>query len=329
MNTRLVKSAALTLTLILAVASGPAWGVPAIDPFYSSVYTMSNLGAVPGLPAEYGGLTFKLDDPNTILIGGNANEASGLIYSIGVTRDVSGHINGFVGTATPLGTYGAWNDGGVVFGPGGVLFLARWPNNEIGQVKLGSTAEDKIVNLGPLGVVASPGGLMFVPAGFPGAGLLKEVSWEGGQWYTLALAPDGSGTYDITSATLETTIVGGPEGMIYVPTGSPLFTVPSMLVDEWSAGNVVVYDVDSNGDPIAASRRNFITGLAGAEGAVVDPLTGDFLFSTFAGTPADAVFVVEGFVAPPPVPAPGTLFLLGSGLAAVGFSLRWRRLLKA
>jgi hypothetical protein len=33
MNTRLVKSAALALTFILAVASGPAWGVPAIDPF--------------------------------------------------------------------------------------------------------------------------------------------------------------------------------------------------------------------------------------------------------------------------------------------------------
>jgi hypothetical protein len=33
---------------------------------------MSNLGAVPGLPSEYGGLTFKLGDPNTILIGGNA-----------------------------------------------------------------------------------------------------------------------------------------------------------------------------------------------------------------------------------------------------------------
>lgn len=39
-----------------------------------------------------------------------------------------------------------------------------------------------------------------------------------------------------------------------------------------------------------------MTGLSGAEGAAIDPLTGDFLFSTFGG--GDRVIVVRGFAAP-------------------------------
>jgi hypothetical protein len=71
------------------------------------------------------------------------------------------------------------------------------------------------------------------------------------------------------------------EGILFVPTGSPLFTNPSVLVTEYSAGRVSAYDLDNNGDPIVASRRTFISGLSGAEGGTLDPVTNDFLFSTF------------------------------------------------
>jgi hypothetical protein len=47
----------------------------------------------------------------------------------------------------------------------------------------------------------------------------------------------------------------------------------------------------------------FISGLDGAEGALLDPVTGDFLFSTFGG--GSRVIAVRGFAAPPPqLPAP-------------------------
>jgi hypothetical protein len=49
-----------------------------------------------------------------------------------------------------------------------------------------------------------------------------------------------------------------------------------------------------------ATRQTFISGLTGAEGATIDPLTGDFLFSTFGG--GDRVFVVRGFSQPSPTP---------------------------
>jgi hypothetical protein len=276
-----------------------------IDPYYAGSYSLDNLGSITDLPTPYGGLVFKYDDPNTIIIGGAANRSSGKLYSVGVIRGADNHITGFSGGAL-LFADGAYNDGGVVYGPGNVLFLARWHVFELGQTKPGSTITDKIIDLTTFGLspTPSPGGLMFVPAGFPGAGQLKVASYDYSGWYTFGYAPDGSGTYDITSATFVVTISGGLEGIFYVPSGSPLFTVPTVLVSEYGAGRVGAYEIDSNGDPIPATRRDFITGLTGAEGAAIDPLTGDFLFSTFGG--ANQVIVVRGFEKPIP---PSYLYL--------------------
>ncbi|MBI4635012.1 MAG: DUF11 domain-containing protein [Candidatus Rokubacteria bacterium] len=268
-----------------------------IQPPFDATYTFVDLGAVPGVPTNYGGLTFLAGDPNTLLIGGAANSAAGALYAIGVVRDTNGHITGFSGSAT-LFAQAAYNDGGVAYGPDGVLFLARYPVNELGQVKPGSTVTDKVISLGPFGVTgSSPGGLNFVPPGFPGEGQLKLVSWSGGNWYTVSLAPDGTGTFDVTGATLETTITGGPEGIVYVPPGSALFAAyDSVLVSEFSVGQVATYQLDANGDPELATRASFMTGLTGAEGAAIDPSTGDFLFSTYGG--GNRVIVVRGFAAP-------------------------------
>jgi hypothetical protein len=155
---------------------------------------------------------------------------------------------------------------------------------------------------------------------------MKASSWSGGQWYDLTLSPDGSGTYDITSASLVLTLPGGPEGFVFVSGANPDFGVDSLLIDEYSAGNVAVYDLDANGDPILATRRDFITGLSGAEGAAIDPLTGDFLFSTFGG--GNKIVVVQGFTElpppPPGVPEPVTLALFGFGLLGLGMARRRR-----
>ena len=298
-----LRSFGLAAALSLAAAMS-AHG-QTIQPPYDGVYTLTDLGAVPGLPTPYGGLDFLPGDPNTIIIGGAANAAGGALYSIGVVRNGSNQIIGLSGSAT-LFSEGQFNDGGVVFGPGGVLFYTRFPNNEVGEIKPGSTINDKIVDLTPLGVSSSVGALNFVPPGFPGAGQLKIVSYDTDEWYTAAYSADGSGTYNITSAVLNTTIQGGPEGFIYVPVGSPIFPPNSMIVSEYAADVVSTYQFDANGNPIPASRALFVNGLTGAEGAVIDPVTGDFLFSTFGST--NHVIVVRGFAIPPtptPTSTPG------------------------
>lgn len=294
---RSLAPAILIFVLVAGLCSGAA-GQTVQVPF-DKAYSLTDLGSAPGVPTRYGGLTFHAGDANTLLLGGAANSNAGALYAIGVSRDAGHHITGFSSTATQFAA-AAYNDGGVVYGPANVLFLARYPRNEIGETKPNSTMTDKIVPLTPLMVTASPGGLNFVAPGFPGAGTLKIATWPGGKWYTLQLAADATGTYDITAATLGTTTAGGPEGFVYVSPGSPLFTdFKSILVAEYTAGEIATYQLDSNGDPMPETRVSFITGLTGAEGAVTDPVTGDFLFSAFGDT--DHVIAVRGF-APPATP---------------------------
>ena len=315
---------AVTIGLTLIFASSPAFA-QTIELPYDSNYNFTDLGSVPDLPPSYGGLTIKNGEFNTILIGGNANTAEGKIYAIDVIRDADDHIIGFSGTATPVIDAG-FNNGGVTFGPDGVLFLARWPENELGQVKPSSPSTDKIIDLDPFGVVPSPGGVTFVPSGFPQAGHLKMASWEGGQWYDATLIPDGFDTFDIDTLNNipGSTLPGGPEGFIYVPIGSPDFPNPSILVSEWSDGNIAAYEIDANSDPIIATRQPFMSGLEGAEGAFIDPLTGDFLFSTFGG--GDRVIVIQGFLPPPPPIVAGEILPIGSTalfLAGLSQSAIW------
>jgi hypothetical protein len=263
---------------------------------YDTDYTVDLLGQVPGVPTNYGGLTFALDDPDTILIGGSANSGGGILYSIGVVRDEENHITGFVGTANRFAA-AAYNDGGVTYGPGDVLFLARWPANELGQNLPGSFETSKIITLGQFGIPSSLSAIAFVPAGFPGAGSFKMVTYSGGSWFDAAVEPDGNGTYDLVNVASRVQIGGGPEGFVYVPPGSPQFAdFSSILVAEYAAGKIATYEIDGDGDPIVATRKDFLTGLTGAEGAVVDPLTGDFLFSTFGGS--NQVVAVRGFGTP-------------------------------
>jgi hypothetical protein len=271
-----------------------------LGPDFLADYTTFDLGGVAGLPTNYGGMVFKAGDPHTLLIGGSANTAAGRYFEVAVTRDASNHITGF-GAPTVFGNIGDYNDGGIAYGPGGVLFTAQWSVNNLGQTKPGSTDEDKVIDLGPFGITtdSSISGLNFVPAGFSGAGSFKVVSWSGGSWYDIVLSPDGSGTFDVVSSTLEATLPGGPEGFVFIAAGNPGFSNNSLLIAEFSSGKVSVYELDANGDPLVGTRRDFITGLSGAEGAVIDPLTGDFLFSTFGG--GSRIIRVQGFL-PPPMP---------------------------
>jgi hypothetical protein len=308
--------------LITAIAFGATLCLPTfaqaqtMDPAYASAYSITNLGTVGGVPAQFGGIAFSAASTNVILLGGNANTAGGLFYSVPVVRGAGGHIASF-GSPTANG-FGTYNDGGIAYGPGGVLFYAEWPIGKVGEVKAGSNTDNKTVTLSSIGFSGSPGPLNFVPPGFNGAGQLKIADFNAGGFYTVGFAADGTGTYNLTSAALQVTVTGEPEGIVYVPAGSPLFPAQSMLIAEFGNGQISSYTIDGGGNPVVVSRHAFVTGLTGAEGSVIDPVTGDLLFSTFGG--GNQVIEVRGFSAPAATattplatPAPSTLVLVLMG----------------
>jgi hypothetical protein len=188
---------------------------------------------------------------------------------------------------------------------------------------------DKVITLDSFGIGSSVGAAGFVPPGFGGAGDFKIVSFNGGDFHTVTLTPDGMGGFDIVSAMQEAVLPGGPEGFVYIAAGNAEFANPSLLLSEWTVGEVGAYEIDANGNPIPATRRLFIGGLDGAEGAFIDPVTGDFIFSTFGG--GDQVLIVQGFQPPSggggggAVPEPGSVAIWTLLGAAFGVTLLSRR----
>jgi aspartate 1-decarboxylase len=267
---------------------------------YGKYYLAYDLGTIPGVPGYYGGINLKLGDPDTLLIGGYADNVGGTggVYAASVTRDADGHITGFDKAATRIAD-APGIDAGMVYTPDGVMLLTTWPNNQLLQLKPGSTSPDKVIALGNYNVASSSSGLAFVPSGFPGEGQLKLNSYSGSQFYTLNLSPDGLGTYSIDSVKLNTVLPGGVAGMDYIPLGSPEFDTPSLLVADYGEATVSAYEVDGQGNPIVSTRQLFMKNLVGANGAFIDPLTGDFLLATYRQT--TSLKVVRGFAgsAPP------------------------------
>jgi hypothetical protein len=290
---RFVLATALTLVPIFVAPRSLA--APSMAPPYNASYTLVDLGVVPGVPMPYGGLVFKQGDSGTLLIGGSANASNAKIYAVTVTRGAGGHVTGFSGTASAFANatgQTAGIDGGLTYGPGNVLFYTTFPDNTLAQIKPGGTDPAKVI---PLTTAPSVGSVAFVPTGFPGAGHLKILSWTASLWYDATVSADSTGTYDVQVTGSGIAMPGDPEGAVFVSAGNPQFTAHSALVSEWNAGRVSAYELDANGDPKTATQKTFVQGLSKAEGAVIDPVTGDFLFSTWGAPNTDHVIVVQGF----------------------------------
>ena len=281
--------AALAMSLITGATVAHAQSVA---PEFECAYAVADLGTPAGVPGPLGGLVFQADDPNTLLIGGLANSGGAQIYAVPVIRAGDGSITGFGTMSVPFAP-SPNIDGGLDYGPGGVLFYSRYSSNRVGQIRPGETETARDDDLNALGFTSSVGAFAFVPEGFNGAGRFKVAPFNSSVWHDATVSPDGNGTFSISAPTNSIFIGGGPEGIVYVERGAPQFPSESVLVSEYSAGRIVAYQTDANGDPVVETRRVFMTGVSGAEGGTRDPVTGDFLFSTFGG--GNRVLLVSGF----------------------------------
>ncbi|MBI5386507.1 MAG: Ig-like domain-containing protein [Verrucomicrobia bacterium] len=295
------KSSLLILAALASLLAVPGERLAAqtVAPFYAGAYAIRDVGAAPDVPGRYGGLAFKAGTTNTLLIGGDGNTHDAKIYQVTVVRGTGGHITGFSGSATVVAdAYGPDTggiDGGLAVGPGNVLFYTTYDDNSVGQVKPGSTNVSKLIRLNPDNLSGLPGGvgsLVFVPAGMPGAGRLKILDYWGGNWWDTTTIPDGAGTYNLGAFSAPILLNIGCEGAFYVPAGNPRFANHSVLICDYGSSAVVSYQVNNNGDPIPATKQVFISDLFAPEGGAADPVTGDFVFSSFDGV---HLYVVSGF----------------------------------
>jgi hypothetical protein len=268
---------------------------------FAPYYSWHDLGPVPGVPGRLGGCVLEAGNPDALLIAGDSEASTGAIYRIDVVRDACKHIVGFSGTATQVAT--APNvDANLLYGANSVLIYPQWPVNEISQHPSGSSTAAATMDMATIGVESSVSGLGFVPSYLPASGGTRTLTWPIGNWYHLDLAFNGT-VYSISNPSLAATLEGGPGGFAYVPPGSPGFSAPSIIVAEWSAHKVAVYQASDQGDPIVATRQEFFPAFPAPWGAYFDPGSGDYLFLTW-GSAIDRVYVVHGLTKPPPPEVP-------------------------
>ncbi|MBI4821466.1 MAG: Ig-like domain-containing protein [Deltaproteobacteria bacterium] len=272
-----------------------------------------------GVPGRLGGLLFS-EDGQTLFAVGNAEASDSALYALPVSRDPStGRILSFgaptlvfAGTATTPGL-----DAGLERGPEGTLFYTYWSAHKLGERPEANPGVETMFDMTPTGVPSSVAGLAFSPflldanSGFQ---RMQVSSWLGDGVYDVPLTPRGGGIFEPGAATLFVRLPQEGTGAIqYVPRG--LYTGNLMYVN-WNFGEVRMLVIDSaTGLPI-----NDVTGLperdpatprdirfasdmgVGPWGLEFDPLTLDFLVSTWNGDPSNSIiqFSGPGFANQPP-----------------------------
>lgn len=283
----------------------PAGAEAIIAPQYANIYTVYDLGTIPGAPPGHlGGCVIDQNDPNKLLFAGDSEAPSGAIYSIGLKRGPCGHIIGFEGTAALVATT-PYVDANLVYGPNNILFYTEWPVNHISQILPGQSMPAITIDGATMGVNTgdSVSGFGFVPPWLASSGEPRTVTWSGGHWFHLSMSAGANQVFNLNNGQEVVVLPGGPGGFAYIPQGSPGFNKPSLILSEWSADKVATYEVDQAGDPILASRQEFFTAFPKPWGAYFESKTGDFLFLTWGSLP-DRVYIVQGFALPPPPPPP-------------------------
>jgi len=295
----MLRYAGVVVAVALA-APGQSFNSPFKGYVFSPVYENAT-HPTPYVPLSFGGVLVDRGNPNSILLGGNVAGAGGAFYSVPVGRDYTGNIAGLVSPGTQaiaaprLGS-------GLAYGPpqqpGALLYSIESGSGGIdaGYVKAGAAGASQTFSLVP----ESSSTLQFVPSFIgPDAGGQLKLLTRSGRFYEIPYTADANSFTPGTPSLVATLPVSNVAGLAYVHRGSAGFTTDALLVAEVGGDRIVAYNIDGNGNPLAASRRVFLTGLRGISGMTVDPLTSDLIVSTRMNS-TSGIYRIDGFSAGPP-----------------------------
>jgi hypothetical protein len=289
--------------LSLAVASGALVQSQQLSPAFAGKYQVALLGPSPE-NSSYGSFVFRPGDPNTVAL--SSTDAL-VLKNYSVLRDPNGLIIGLSDTGLAFAQLthvesAIW----LGFAPNGTLFArGGFDTPTIGQVKPGESDTASVVKLVDLGLSTSGystyGQTLVVPTGFPGAGSVKFLT--GDTWHGSSLNPQPDGTYSFgafTSSVLVLDDGDSGQGFVFVPAGYPGFSKASVLISDSSNSSdyaVYAFELDANGDPVASTRRVFMTRVSDL--CDLDPVTGDLLIR--AGDPV-TLYAIRRSVTQNPAP---------------------------
>ncbi len=270
---------------------------------FSEHYRSIDLGLPPGVPTPFGCITAIPGQSESILVGGGANSPEGKLYKVAIRRDGLGHIAGFDGQAEEIAP-APYNDGGCVFLTPDLLLMSKWPVHQLALVSLATKSVVGSVALLNVGIPTagqaaneSSAAIAVIPGASPPGSRIKIMTWPSGRMFEAQVSIE-SGL--VISNVVESGVLAtvGPEGIAYVPPGSPGIVGTAAIVAEWSRGAIAVYQTDAQGVLNPESRQEVLQ-LKGAEGAYFDPISGDFLFSTFGNGAAERIVGLRGFARTP------------------------------
>jgi len=298
-----------TLAAAIALAASPLHADTAIVGAGLNLFEIST-AALPALAGTqyYGGMA--LDTTGRLLLAVNDynNTTAQPIFALTVSRDASGRIIS-VGLPSPADPYavvptgtpgGLGVGGGLIYNSDGSLL---YDTDAKGSIRTYSSAGSTVAHE-DIFASQTMGGLQYVPAGFPGAGLLKASAYSGstGAWYT------------ILSNT--TTSTAGPtaDAFVYAPADGLAVHANSVLVADFQTASLKLYGLDAQGNPIPDSWVTWYSGIPPNSGVVYDPRGHEYLFTLTDGT----MWALQE-----QAPEPATLFPLAAAIA--GLALLRRR----
>jgi hypothetical protein len=240
-------------------------------------------------PAHFGGVTFDASGSQMLVVGAGAT-VSATAFSYTPIRDpgtsrITGLSAGTSFAPTPGG------DGGLEL-QGGLLWWTKYGSHQVGQY---NPANATSYSVGLPAFWSTTGGLTFVPAGYPNAGMLLVSSYTFGWIYSFPLVSAGNGFFNLGPASLYANMPqAGSEGMKFITSG-PL--AGHLLVANYTFQRIDAIPINpATSLPMGGVNtpvvNTIITGLAGAEGLGVDPVTGDLFISSLL---TSILYRVDGF----------------------------------